>query len=556
VRPWRILPTEEDEDQREERRGHDQATEEPASAPLPLQWTIALWAAALLPRLYSLFFLTDPENAGDGWHGDVYHHWQIAYLTKQIGLMAPGGPRLWDLKGLDYYWGILHPVLMVVLVCVSGSIDISPARLVSLVFGAAVVVLIFHLCRRYWGTRVAVAAAAFAAVAPTSVFVDSTGFLEPLGVALCLLGISLFPKRGVWTGIAWALAAMARAEAWIFSLGMLIATFLRRQAIEQRLAMVVAWAVGILVYMKILLDRTGNPIYPVWWNFLANAFGQWEFRTALTPTERAAQPVLAALLVFGLIGLAWTLIKRPRSYMFLTFGFGYLVFTGGFLGFTAYIKSWESWFWMERFFVFPYEFGAVLAAIGLFIALPRLFGWRAALLGWVLTAVALLAVQLEWPPIMAEYDITRATWQKTVDAGRAFGAIYQQPGYEGTIVSLPNGDPAFTYVLARFDGVDGKYLVSQLYDPFYYLPAGYRYADHRETAGVLMQCWLATTRTRLFVVDPHNANYVLFVQDHPEWFRKVGDLASYQWIVEDTQIPTPSAADCTQASRAARGQGS
>jgi len=555
VRAWRILPTEEDEDQREERRMRDQATAKTAPAPLPLKWTLVLWAVALLPRLYSLFFLTDPENAGDGWHGDVYHHWQIAYLTQQIGLTAPGGPRLWDLKGLDYYWGILHPVMLVVLFFVTGSIDIILARLLSLVFGAIVVVLIFHLCRRYWGTRVAVAAAAFAALAPTSVFVDSTGFLEPIGVALSLLGIWLYPKRGVWTGIAWALAAMARAEAWIFSFGMLVATFLRRQAIEQRLAMVVAWAVGILVYMKILLDRTGNPIYPVWWNFLANAFGKWEFRTELTPTEHAAQPVLGALVVLALIGLVWTLIKRPRSYMFLTFGFGYLVFTGGFLGFTAYIKSWESWFWMERFFVFPYEFAAVLGAILLFIVLPRLLGSRAILLAWALTAVSLLAVQLEWPPIMAEYNLTRTTWQETLTAGFALGSIYNQPGYQGTIISLPNGDPALTYVLARFDRVDGKYLMSQLYDPFYYLP-GYTYADHRETAGVLMQCWLTTTRTRLFVIDPQNLGYVEFVQDHPEWFRKVGDLAPYQWIVEDTQIPLPSAADCTQASRSARGQGS
>ena len=553
MKAWRILPTEEDEDQREDRRQGEPDSTAPAAAPLPLLWTLALWAVAVVPRLYAIFFLTDPENAGDGWHGDVYHHWQIAYLTKQIGLTAPGGPRLWDLKGLDYYWGVLHPVMMVGLFFVTGSIDIILARLLSAVFGAAVVVLIFHLCRRYWNTRVAIAAAAFAAIAPTSVFVDSTGFLEPIGVAMCLLGIWLFPKRGVWTGIAWALAAMARAEAWIFSLGMLVATFLRRQAIEQRLAMVIAWAAGILIYMKILLDRTGNPIYPVWWNFLANAFGQWEFRTQLTPTERAAQPFLGALLLLALIGLAWTLIKRPRSYMFLSFGFGYLAFTGGFLGFTAYIKSWESWFWMERFFVFPYEFAAVLGAIGLFILLPRLLGSRAVLLGWAMTAIALLGVQLEWAPIMAEYNVTKTTWQDTLDAGQALRAIYHQPAYQGTIINLPNGDPALTYVLARFDDVDGKYLVSQLYDPYYYLP-GYTYADHPETASVLMECWLASSKTRLFVVDPQNLGYVHFVRDHPAWFREVGQIASYQWIVEDSLVPQPSATDCAEANRAARGQ--
>ena len=41
---------------------------------------------ALLPRLIYLFAISNPENAGDGLYTDVYQHWQIAYLTKEIGL--------------------------------------------------------------------------------------------------------------------------------------------------------------------------------------------------------------------------------------------------------------------------------------------------------------------------------------------------------------------------------------------------------------------------------------------------------------------------------------
>src|SRR6202795_5175692 len=108
----RILP---DED--EEERLIDQP--EPVGAPEPSPqrlhwgWTVGVAAAAALPRLLYLFVFTDPENPGLGAYNDVWHHWQIAYLTKEIGLSAPGGPRLWDLKGLDYFWGGLHPLLMV-----------------------------------------------------------------------------------------------------------------------------------------------------------------------------------------------------------------------------------------------------------------------------------------------------------------------------------------------------------------------------------------------------------------------------------------------------------
>ena len=81
----------------------------PAFPPAPARVWIALVAAgALIPRLAYLFLFTDPENAGHGFT-DAYHHWQIAYLTKEIGLSAPGGPRLWDLKGLDYICRHVRP---------------------------------------------------------------------------------------------------------------------------------------------------------------------------------------------------------------------------------------------------------------------------------------------------------------------------------------------------------------------------------------------------------------------------------------------------------------
>src|ERR1700675_1018408 len=136
----RILADDEDEEElRTEavEKARDSATPsaDAVAPPLP-RWAVAsAWAVALVPRLYALFFLTDPENPGDGWHGDVFHHWQIAYLTKEIGLWDPSGPRLWDLKGLDYFWGVIHPALLVVLFYLTGSVDIVIPRLLSVFFG-------------------------------------------------------------------------------------------------------------------------------------------------------------------------------------------------------------------------------------------------------------------------------------------------------------------------------------------------------------------------------------------------------------------------------------
>ena len=529
----------------------------PVAPSVPAQvlpwWAVAgVWAVALLPRLYALFFLTDPQNPGDGWHGDVFHHWQIAYLTKEIGLWDANGPRLWDLKGLDYFWGLIHPALLVVLFYLTGSVDIIIPRLVSVFFGALVAVLVFSLCRRYWGFGVAIAAGLFAALLPTSVFIDSTGFLEPMGIGLVLLGIWLWPKGGLWTGVAWALAAMARAEAWIFSLGMLVATYFRRAHERERLLATVAWIALILAYMKLLLDRTGNPIYPVYWNLLANIFGKWEFASNLAPDQLAARPYLVALMVAGLAGLAWTLWRRPPSYMFLTFGFGYFAYTGLSLGLTSYLKSWVSWFWQERFFLFPYEFAGVLLAVGLLSVAPRRLGRRVAPAAWAIVLIVLAAAQLEWAPILNLYGATRANWTQSQTAAAQLMSVYDQPAYRGSVLNIPPDNPSMFYAMVEQHGLQGRNVVGQLYDPFYYA-SGFTYAQHKEVGDTLMQCWLSSTHSRLWAVEPNNGNYAQAIEDQPSWFTKVGSVVAYGWALQDVHVPAPSAGDCASAAKAASG---
>lgn len=528
------------------------ATTATSDKPTPWWALVAVWTVALLPRLYALFFITDPQNPGDGWHGDVFHHWQIAYLTKEIGLWDPNGPRLWDLKGLDYFWGVLHPLLLVALFYVSGSVDIIIPRLVSVFFGALAVVLVFSLCRRYWGLGVAIAAGLFAALLPTSVFIDATGFLEPMGIALVLLGIWLWPKRGLWAGVAWSLAAMARAEAWIFSLGMLVATYFRRAHERERLLATVAWIVVIVAYMKVLLDRTGNPIYPVYWNLLANIFGQWEFATNLTPDQLAARPYLVALMFAGLAGLIWTLWRRPPSYMFLTFGFGYLTYTGLSLGLTSYLKSWESWFWQERFFLFPYEFAGVLLAVALLGEAPRRWGHRVIPIGSAAIVLILLAAQAEWMPILSMYRATNVTWAQSQGAAAQLMDVYNQPAYRGSVLNIPPDKPAMFYAMVEYHGLQGRNVVGQLYDPFYYLP-NFSYDQHREIGDTLMQCWFVSTHSKLWAVDPGKAQFTDVIADHPEWFSKVGAVDAYSWMLEDVHVPVISAQECSAAGKQASG---
>jgi len=545
VRRWRLL-ADEDDAERDLRRERAAPVEHVPALAWP--WAIAILAAAAVPRVVYLFAATQPENAGDGTYSDVYHHWQIAYLTQQIGLSH--GPRLWDLKGLEYFWGILHPLLMVAVFAVTGSTSIVLERLVSVAFGCAVVLLLFLICRRHWGLPVAIAAAAFAAFAPTSVFNDATGMVEPIGVALCLLGIWLLPRHAVLAGIAWGLATAARAEAWVFTAGMVVATVLDPATRRRALTVVIGWGAVMIAYMKVLLDQTGNPIYPLYWNFLGDAVGRWEAPIGLTAEQRAARVVLGAILLTAAAGLAWTLVRRPRGYLLLTFGFGYWVFITGMLGFTAYTQGWVSWMWMTRFFVFPYDFAATVVAIGLFSLLPRWAGRAALAPATAVAAACLLAAQVAWLPIQALYSGTSATWATTVSAGERIGAAYHRPGIEGGALALPPDHPNLTYTLAQYGHVPGRHLVSELYDPFYYLPLGTTYRDHPAAVSTLLQCWLDRTGTTLIAVDQRNANYVRFATDHPGWLAPAGQVPEYEWTLYRVRVPDIPAADCRSASRA------
>ena len=545
----RILPGEDDEDRRLDQ-------EEPLDDPAPENqpslwwgWTATVAAAAAIPRLLYLFVFTDPENPGNGLYGDVWHHWQIAYLTKEIGLTAPDGPRLWDLKGLDYFWGVLHPVLMVALFEMTGSIDIVLDRLLSLAFGVAAVVLLFHICRGYWGTQTAVGVALVAGLLPTSVMNDSSGMLEPLGVALCLAGIWVWSRGGgFWAGLAFGLATAARAEAWIFSLGMVFAAHLQRTGSKQRTPLVIGFFSVLAVYMILLLNKTGNPIYPFWWNFLANATGSWG--TAITKEQTGVRPVLGVLLGVAVIGLAWSVWTRPPSYMLLVFGFGYWIFVTLMFGFTSFLSTWAWWTPISRRFEFPVVFAAVLITVALLHWLPRRYGTRVLPLAWTAIGAILVVSQLGWIPIANAFGPTEAGWQRTLAESRNLAAWDSQAPYQGHALAVPPDRPDITYGLARFGGVDGKHLVSEMYDPFAYLKSGYRYQDHQSTVTTLVQCWISSSDIRLIAITQNDANYALLQQLNPGWFVRLGSMDEAGWTVMGVTVPRPTPAECEAAKSA------
>jgi hypothetical protein len=490
-------------------------------------------------RLAWLFRFSNPENTGTGWLGnDAYHHWQIAYLSLKVGLAAPTGPRLWDFKGQDYFWGVLHPALTMLAFALTGSTDIAVQRLVSIAFGVLAATMLALMTMRHFGRSAGLAAGLLAAVLPTSVFNDSTGLLEPLGVGLTLLGIWLLDRHPGRAGIALALSTMARAESWIFA--PIVIAFDQRARRSLNPALVATFALGFGGYAVYLFLATGNPIYPFYWNFLANGLGTWGFHPAADAAAAPLlKPVMGVVLLAGTAGLLWAYRRRPAAAPFLGYGLTYCCFIAGVVGFTAYSVGWHDYFLLSRLFAFPYQFVGALVAALVFTAAAG--GRVRNVAAWVMIAVLAAAAQALWQPIDAGYRATDPAWNTELAAAQVLATAHvAQPG--GTTLAIPpnegpNSEVTLTYALVHDQHLTAATLRSEFYDPYYYLPAGFAYSQDPGRADSAMRCWFSSNRVGTWVVEGTNANERALAAAHPDWFTEEATFAPYGWTIYAVHAP-------------------
>ncbi|MGD2253233.1 MAG: hypothetical protein PVF70_10010 [Anaerolineales bacterium] len=483
---------------------------------------------ALIPRLYFLYVATDPDVMVPSWSNDTWHRWQIAYLSKDVGF-SRGFLRLWDFKGMEYYWGILHPLVLTGIFSVTGSVDIMILRWLTIAAGVGVVLLLYMISRRHVGGEVAIAVALLAALNPIAIFNDVSGMVEPISFVLLLASIYFFPRRSLLAGVFLALAAMTRAEAWLLSAGLLVAVMLRQEATHRKVVLALGWAAPVGLYMKYLLDKTGNAIYPIYWNFLANAAGEWEFRETYTDYQLAARPVLVCVFAAAILGLLWVLLRQPKMELLHLLGFASTGFTAGFIGLTAYLLSYEPWFWLTRFFVFSYLFAGVLLAVIALGWLPdRSRWWRKLGLGWVVVLVALLAMQLTWSPIL--YDAHQGFTSRTSMENLKIQGEFVAQFYEGGTVLVPEGNAQLTYAMVRYGGLEGIHMLSQMYGPIHYYQGEDPYADW-ETVGPEMWDWFEREQIMLLVMDSNDQRFLTMIEDRPDRFEYAGAVPNSGFLI-------------------------
>jgi hypothetical protein len=461
-----------------------------------------------------IFFVTDPQNPGLGWYGDTFHHWQIAYLSMEIGF-EEGFLRLWDFKGMEYFWGLLHPLILAALFTITGSVDVVIPRMVSLISGSLAVVFLFMLARRHFGTSVAVAAALFAALNPVSVFSDASGMQEPLGIMLLLGGLLLWPRSPIATGLIWALAGMVRAEYWVFGAGLVVASFIVERASTRKIGLALGWGVPSLLYMKYLMDWTGNPIYPIYWNFMGNAAGEWMADIPLDATKLAVQWGFRIVGILCAIGAWKVMTTKPRHSLLYLFGIGNILLLSFMLGFSAYVRGFLPRFFVDRIFEFPYAFlGLILAVLLIRQVAPRIGKSLGPVTAWAGVIVVLGMSQLAWPVIWRYFEPGRLLYENQLTATTAIGEMY-----ESGVVSMPEDRPWQTYWLVNSYGLDARSIEGQMYDPFAYM-SGNPFANWSENREPVLS-WLEDRNIALLVFDGGDATYQQLVKQEPTLFEKV-----------------------------------
>ncbi len=309
---------------------------------------------------------------------------------------------------------------------------------------------------------------------------------------------------------------MSRAEVWLFSLG-LLGFLLFRGELERFALAFISWLVPMLVYMKYLGSQTGSYIYPIYWNYLANVRGVWSHHQIPDQEEMAVQPYFIALFIFSLLGIVFVLWKKRKAKegLFLLLGFGNSAFIMGMMGLTSYLRSYEWWFWMIRFFVFPYTLLALLLAIFLFSLLPRLLKTKMILVFSFLVWFGLLGLtQLAWRPALKKYGQTEKIWQMAEDLGEEIA----KETIEGKIL-VPEDEPGTTYSLVRFGQVEGRQLVSMMYDPFLYIE-GDPFDDWPKTRKALFD-WFEKEDIRWVLFHLSKYRYEEVIGREPDVFEQV-----------------------------------
>ena len=241
---------------------------------------------------------------------------------------------------------------------------------------------------------------------------------------------------------------------------------------DRRVILAITYLVFSGLHMKILLDKTGNPIYPIYWSFRGNIVGEWISKQpgqwTLTPLmEKIRWGSWTVLFICGAAMIHLWRKRKMKGRLLLGWGLADIGLRAAIAGLGDFIIYFVMpYFWVSRFFSWPYNFLGLILVLGLFVWLPRRFAFwqKIRMVNWALLFLVIIIFSLAvWPVILNQYQKHGQDWQRDVEEAKLIGSFYQ----EGSIL-VPADRPDFVYALVKYGGIKGRDIRGDMFDPIYY----------------------------------------------------------------------------------------
>lgn len=328
----------------------------------------SLFVVSVIVRAILLFLLTHPGYTG--WYGDVYHHWQIAYYTLHVGL-SQNPPRMWDLNGMEYYWGMLPVLIQVFLLWVLNTASLVPFQVFNLLMGSVTPCLIYLICEKWFARKVGLVGGFLVAVNPVIAISDISGMYEPIGILLLLAAVYFYDTKPFLTGVLSAMAAMCRIEYLFLSVAIFACYLVFERSGIKFVPGFLGWLTASVPHFLWIQMGTGDWLYQLRWN-IVSAQGGWDPRYNLPQYQQMLilpRSVATILLIISSISLLVLLWKRPRGYALPVLFLAYSSFQFAAFSLTSYLAiilfTPLERFVIDRMFSLDYMFASWLIAMAL-----------------------------------------------------------------------------------------------------------------------------------------------------------------------------------------------
>jgi hypothetical protein len=155
----------------------------------------------------------------------------------------------------------------------------------------------------------------------------------------------------------------------------------------------------------------------------------------------------------------------------------------------------------------------------------------------VVLFLVIASSQLLWFEIYRWYAPTFVTWQKIKTESADIASSYKGGG-----ILLPEGNPEITYALVQFNGVKGKDVVGQMFDPYFYWEekqidpyANWNAPDPLSKDGLSFRetvlTWIKKNNISYIVTYSTRAKYTKLFELEPALFNKDHEVHATNMVV-------------------------